>query len=415
MSVQITRRQITDGAINNAKIDAAAAIASTKLATMTADRNFGGFKAVNLADGTAATDAVTKGQLDAAITASAAGLAVKQPVRVASTTNVSGTYAATGGASARGQFTAMPNALDGVTLAAGNRVLLKNQSTAAQNGIYVVTTLGTGANGVWDRATDADGDPEVTDGTAVMVGEGTANATTQWVLTTNAPITVGGASGSALTFAQFGAGATYTADETTLTVSANQFSIKPAGVGTTQLANTSVTTGKIATGAVTANELGTNAVTTAKILDANVTTAKIATGAVTANELASNAVTAVKILADAVTTAKILDANVTAAKLSSDAVTTVKILDANVTTAKIAGNAVTGSKVSFLAQTVTGLVNGSNTNYTMSGTPTAASLIVWLNGVRQRPTTDFTFSSTTLTFATAPETGDDIAVFGLVA
>ena len=81
--------------------------------------------------------------------------------------------------------------------------------------------------------------------------------------------------------------------------------------------------------------LGSDSVTTIKILDANVTTAKIA----------SLAVTAAKIASDAVTTAKILDANVTDAKLASDSVTTVKILDSNVTTAKIADSAITSAKI----------------------------------------------------------------------
>lgn len=116
---QITGRFIRANTLRNSHLAADAAIASTKLASFTADRDAGNFKITNLADGTAATDAVTKQQLEAAVTASAAGLAVKTPARVASTANVSGTYAATGGASARGQFTAMPNSIDGVALAAG--------------------------------------------------------------------------------------------------------------------------------------------------------------------------------------------------------------------------------------------------------------------------------------------------------
>jgi hypothetical protein len=81
-------------------------------------------------------------------------------VRTATTANV-GTYTATAGASTRGQIRA-PNVLDGVTLIATNRILVKNSTNGAANGIYVVTTAGTGANGVWDRATDFDADTEVT-------------------------------------------------------------------------------------------------------------------------------------------------------------------------------------------------------------------------------------------------------------
>lgn len=362
---QITGRQIADNSITNAKVDASAAIASTKLATWAADRNAGGNKLTNLANGTAAGDAINKGQLDAAVTASAAGLAIKAPVRVASTANVAGSYSATGGTSARGQFTGMSNAIDGVSLAANDRVLLKDQSTGAQNGWWVVTTLGSGSNGVWDRAPDADSDEEVTDGTYTFVGEGTANAGKSWVLTTNEAIVLGGGSGTALTFTQFGAGSAYTADETTLTLSTAEFQIKTGGVGTTQLADDSVTQAKIADDAVGADQLASNAVVTASIVNANVTAEKLASSAVE--------------------------------------------------TAKIASNAVTGAKISFLAQTVSETPNGAITAFTMSGTPTAASLIVWVRGVRQRPTTDFTFSGATLTFTTAPDTGDDVAVFGMVA
>lgn len=201
--------------IVNADIASNAAIATSKLAdganfikrdgsvAMTGALAMGNFKITGLATPTLATDAATKGYVDGL----SQGLDVKASVRAASTANVTATYNATGGSTGRGQFTAAPNTLDGVTLAANDRILLKNQSTGAQNGIYVVTTLGTGANGVWDRATDFDSDAEVTAGAFTFVEEGTTNADSGWVLTTNNPITIGGASGTALTFAQFsGAG-----------------------------------------------------------------------------------------------------------------------------------------------------------------------------------------------------------------
>lgn len=165
----------------------------------TAAVSFNSQNITSLADPVNPQDAATKSYVDAA----RAGLDVKQSVRAASTATVTVTYNATGGTSARGQITAAPNTLDGVTLAANDRILLKNQTTGAQNGIYVVTTLGTGANGVWDRATDFDADAEVTAGAFAFVEEGTTNADSGWVLATNNPIIIGGASGTALTFNQF--------------------------------------------------------------------------------------------------------------------------------------------------------------------------------------------------------------------
>lgn len=110
----------------------------------------------------------------------------KTVVRAASTAN--GTLA-----------TAFENGdtLDGVTLVTGDRILLKNQTTASENGIYTVN-----ASGAPTRATDADTGAELVNAT-VPVSEGTANADTIWMCSTNGPITLGSTS---LTFAAFAAG-----------------------------------------------------------------------------------------------------------------------------------------------------------------------------------------------------------------
>lgn len=183
------------------------AVSISNLAAATGTYSFGANLVQSSATPSGANDLTNKAYVDSVAT----GLDFKQSVRMASTANVSGTYSATGGSSARGQLTAMSNAaIDGVSLTAGNRVLLKNQSTPAQNGIWVITTVGTGSNGVWDRATDFDQDAEVTSGAFVFVEEGTVNGDTGWVLTTNNPITIGGASGTSLTWAQFSGAGTYT-------------------------------------------------------------------------------------------------------------------------------------------------------------------------------------------------------------
>jgi hypothetical protein len=115
------------------------------------------------------------------------GIQWKQAVRAATTAN--GTLA-----------TAYENgdAIDGVTLATGDRILLKNQTAGAENGIYTVN-----ASGAPTRATDFDASSEVLQAT-VFVQEGTTLADTIWNQTTNAPITLGT---TALVWAQIGAGA----------------------------------------------------------------------------------------------------------------------------------------------------------------------------------------------------------------
>src|SRR4029079_1411457 len=101
------------------------------MAAPTAAVAFNAQKISGLADGTAATDAVTKQQLDAV----SAGLDVKASVRAPSIATL--TLPATGGATLT---------VDGVTLANGDRLLLKNQTAPAENGIYVVSGIGTAAS-----------------------------------------------------------------------------------------------------------------------------------------------------------------------------------------------------------------------------------------------------------------------------
>ena len=115
----------------------------------------------------------------------------KQAVRVVSTANVT----LGGGA---------PNSVDGVNLSQNDRVLVTGQSSKAQNGIYYVTTVGSGSNGTWARSVDANTTGEVLAGMIVMVTEGGQYADTQWKLLTNDPIAIGS---TELTFAQnFGVG-----------------------------------------------------------------------------------------------------------------------------------------------------------------------------------------------------------------
>jgi hypothetical protein len=145
----------------------------------------------NLSDVANAATARTNLGVDTAIAAAVAGLSWKQAVRAGTTAN--GTLAT---AYANGQT------IDGVTLATGDRILIKNQSTGADNGIYVVA-----ASGAPTRATDADSGAELVNA-SVYVSEGTTLADTQWTCTTNATITVDSTS---LAFARLTSGGGITA------------------------------------------------------------------------------------------------------------------------------------------------------------------------------------------------------------
>lgn len=141
-----------------------------------------GFKVVNLADGVNPQDAATVAQLNAAVQ----GYSWKQPVRAATTANITLSGAQT---------------IDGVSVIAGDRVLVKNQTSGAANGIYVAAT------GAWTRATDFDTGAEAL-GAATFVSEGTAQGNQVWLNGTDGPITIGT---TALVFVQVGGGSSYSA------------------------------------------------------------------------------------------------------------------------------------------------------------------------------------------------------------
>lgn len=176
------------------------------LGVPTADVSLNSHKLTNVLDPTGNQDAATKAYVDS----SRAGIAgIKDPVRVAATTNIT--------------LTSPGTAIDGVTLANGDRMLLTAQTTTTQNGIYVFN----GSASTATRSTDADGNApdgssEIKDGTMVSVAEGTAGTGKTYMQTA----TPSGAIGSwtqAWSVLNSG-GTTYTAG-TGLTLSTNQFSL----------------------------------------------------------------------------------------------------------------------------------------------------------------------------------------------
>lgn len=176
--------------------------------TMTGAINAGGFALSNLGAPTASSDAATKLYVDSAVN----GLSWKQPVRVASTANVAIATGLENG-----------DSIDGVTLATGNRVLLKNQTAPEENGIYVVV-----ASGAASRSSDMDSLTPIDEvnGAAVWVLEGTANGDKAFAETAEV-VTLGT---DPLVFAQIGAGTAYTGGDG-ITISSNDISVDHDGQG----------------------------------------------------------------------------------------------------------------------------------------------------------------------------------------
>ena len=191
----VTSAKILDGTIVNGDINASAAIDQSKISGLTTDLGnklalaggtmtgaiaMGTNKITGLGTPTDGTDAATKSYVDTTVQ----GIDWKASVKAATTANVTLASDLENG-----------DTLDGVTLATGDRVLVKDQSTGSQNGIYVVK-----ASGAPDRSTDADDGAEVTANFAVFVEQGTVNADSGFTLTNNGAVTIGT---TALAFTQF--------------------------------------------------------------------------------------------------------------------------------------------------------------------------------------------------------------------
>lgn len=128
---------------------------------------------IDLTGASAGTHPASRDFVASSIQASIYGLDMKNSVRAASTGNIS--------------LTAPGTAIDGVTLAVNDRILLKNQTLPKENGIYVWTASGATLN----RSADANNSANVTSQMAVSVAEGTANKNTTWKLNTPDPLTLG--------------------------------------------------------------------------------------------------------------------------------------------------------------------------------------------------------------------------------
>ena len=265
---------IANGAIATGKISGFDTQVQTsrldQMATATADIAVGSQKITGLADGTAAQDAATKNQVDVA----QAGLDAKDSCRVATTANIT----------LSGEQT-----IDGVTTTT-DRVLVKNQTTGSQNGIYV------SASGAWARSTDADASVEVTAGLYTLITEGTVAGGQGFVLTTDDPITVGT---TALTFSQFsgvgdlvgGTGITKTGNS--IAVDASQTQVTAVGA---------LNSGSITSGFGNINNGSSTITTTGAVATGALTVTGGITGALTGN--ASTATTATTVSNDAITLAK---------------------------------------------------------------------------------------------------------------
>lgn len=225
-AVSFANQKITNLATPTAGSDGApksyvdTAISSTRLDQLSAPASpfsMAGYRLLNLGTPTAGTDATTKDYVDALL--ASGGIDGKASVLCGSTANIAATIDGTNQvltASANGVLT-----LDGQFPAVGKRVLMKNQTTSQNNGIYVVTNAGSASN-PWILTRSADATTNTLSSSAyVFVETGSTLQGTGWLLTAADPIVLGT---TALTWTQFTGGSTYTAG-TGLSLVGSQFSV----------------------------------------------------------------------------------------------------------------------------------------------------------------------------------------------
>ena len=190
----------------------------------------------------------------------AQGLDTKPSCRLGTTANLSATYS-NGTAGVGATLTASSNgalSLDGSTPSVADRILVKNQTSASENGIYTVTTVGDGSTAfVLTRATPEDQPSELSGGAFVFVEEGSLNANNGYVFTHTGAPTFGTTD---LDVAQFSGAGQITAgaglvkdgntidtnpDNSSIEVAGDQLRVKALGVVDSMIANSTITTSKM--------------------------------------------------------------------------------------------------------------------------------------------------------------------------
>jgi hypothetical protein len=178
-----------------------------QFALPTANLNANSHKIINVSTPTTSGDAAEYSWVIGQVQSAAAGIASKPPVACVSTANLTLSGLQT---------------IDGYTTLANDRVLCVGQTTATQNGVYAASS------GAWTRVTDDGAAPgEIQPGSMWLVLLGTANAGTQWRVSTTGTITIGTTS---ITIVQFGAASLYSAGNG-ISLSGTQFSVNPVSGG----------------------------------------------------------------------------------------------------------------------------------------------------------------------------------------
>ena len=325
--------------------------------TGTGQVHVGGFKIESLGAPTASTDAATKQYVDDV----AQGLAIQAPAIVASTDTLAtmsgGTVAYDNGTAGVGATLTISGdtltAIDGVTLSTDDRIVIKDESTSAHNGIYTYTS-----STVLTRATDFDTPTEMAGGDFVFVQQGTVYNDTGWVMTD--PVTTIGT--DPVTFVQFSGAGSFTAGAG-LTLTGTVFSVNTDNLTTDiQGGNVVVKTSAQLTTPNIGEATGTSLTATGNVAGGNITTAGVvsATGNITGGNVAGTTGTFTDIGGSLTTAAQ---PNVTSLGTLVDLTVTGNIDGGNINTGGLVdatGNVSGGNLTTAGLVLATGNVTGGN-------------------------------------------------------
>ena len=350
-----------------------AVLIATSTGSFGGNVNMNSFNITGLATPVNDTDAATKAYVDS----TAQGLDPKASVVYATTTSIFGSgYTYNNGTSGVGAtITSSSNgalSIDGSTPTVSSRVLIKDEvgafvntttQSAAFNGIYVVTQVGSGAAPfILTRSTDFDVGTEMA-GAFTFVEQGTVNADTGWVATVNAPVTVGT---TQIIWSQFSSAGAYTAG-TGLTLVGNQFNIS----------NTALTPGTFGNGdavaTFTVNQQGQLTAASNTSITAN---AANLTGTTLNATIVTSSLTTVGTLGNLTVTGNISAGNISTGAGSGGNITGANLVSANFFTGTLTTAAQPNiTSVGTLSSlTVTGTVTGGN--LTTAGAANVGSLNV---------------------------------------